>query len=445
MNTTSLETTTASSGNGDLHRATFTTSRLLDFFSEKELVLQTGHDREDWPDVLLKELVDNALDAAEDARVPPEITVSVEGDSLSVADNGPGLAPEIVTRILDFSTRTSSKDFYISPTRGTQGNALKTVLAIPFVLSDSQSGTVKIESRGVRHVLTVAVDRIRQEPKIEHRQEPSVVKNGAVVTVSACLEDGAQDERFLQRVRNYALLNPHAAFVSKDLREPATVNGDWQKWRPGDPTSPHWYSAEELRALIAAYLKAEQDGGPVRFVRDFVVEFRGLSGTAKQKRILGELGLAGTRLADLAKDGDVDREIVAQLHAAMQRESRPVKPEALGKIGEKHIRAKLKDMQCNEPSVRYQCLSGTDAEHRPYMAEIAFGVFEDRKRQRDLICGLNFSPTIGDPFRKLAGYQGLDGLLSDQFVSEDSPCCVVVHLTAPHLNYTGRGKSTLAL
>jgi hypothetical protein len=34
-----------------------------------------------------------------------------------------------VGRILDFSTKTSSKDYYISPTRGTQGNALKTVLA----------------------------------------------------------------------------------------------------------------------------------------------------------------------------------------------------------------------------------------------------------------------------------------------------------------------------
>ena len=46
-----------------LDRTTFTTSRLLDFCSRKELIAQTGHRPEVWPLVVLKELVDNALDA----------------------------------------------------------------------------------------------------------------------------------------------------------------------------------------------------------------------------------------------------------------------------------------------------------------------------------------------------------------------------------------------
>ncbi len=51
-----------------LHRATLRTSRLLDFCSRKELIAQTGHQPEAWPLVVLKELVDNALDACEDHR-----------------------------------------------------------------------------------------------------------------------------------------------------------------------------------------------------------------------------------------------------------------------------------------------------------------------------------------------------------------------------------------
>jgi len=43
-----------------LERTTFRTSRLLDFFSEKELTAQIGHDSADWPLVNLKELIDNA-------------------------------------------------------------------------------------------------------------------------------------------------------------------------------------------------------------------------------------------------------------------------------------------------------------------------------------------------------------------------------------------------
>ena len=57
-----------------LERATFRTSRLLDFCSEKELIAQTGHRPEAWPLVVLQELVDNALDACEEARTAPEIS-----------------------------------------------------------------------------------------------------------------------------------------------------------------------------------------------------------------------------------------------------------------------------------------------------------------------------------------------------------------------------------
>jgi hypothetical protein len=49
-----------------LARETFQTSRLLDFCSERELTKQIGHGIDQWPLVVLKELTDNALDAAEE-------------------------------------------------------------------------------------------------------------------------------------------------------------------------------------------------------------------------------------------------------------------------------------------------------------------------------------------------------------------------------------------
>ena len=71
-----------------LERATFRTSRLLDFCSRKELIAQTGHQPEEWPLVLLKELVDNALDACEEAQVAPEIAITVNGHGVTVAAVG---------------------------------------------------------------------------------------------------------------------------------------------------------------------------------------------------------------------------------------------------------------------------------------------------------------------------------------------------------------------
>jgi hypothetical protein len=56
-----------------LSRHVFKTSRLAEFSSEKELVNQTGHAVEDWPHVVLKELVDNALDACEETGLAPVV------------------------------------------------------------------------------------------------------------------------------------------------------------------------------------------------------------------------------------------------------------------------------------------------------------------------------------------------------------------------------------
>ena len=119
------------------------TSRLMEFCSRKELIAQTGHQPDAWPVVILKELVDNAVDAAEEAGTPPVITVTVDRAGIIVEDNGPGLPADVVEDILDFSVRVSSREAYVSPTRGAQGNALKTILAMPFVL-DGQRGRTLI-------------------------------------------------------------------------------------------------------------------------------------------------------------------------------------------------------------------------------------------------------------------------------------------------------------
>src|SRR5947209_6540288 len=60
-----------------LIRETFRTSRLLEFCSKKELIAQTGHEVGDWPLVTLKELVDNAIDACEEADIAPDIAIKV--------------------------------------------------------------------------------------------------------------------------------------------------------------------------------------------------------------------------------------------------------------------------------------------------------------------------------------------------------------------------------
>jgi DNA topoisomerase VI subunit B len=199
-----------------LNRTPFRTSRLLDFVSRKELIAQTGHHPDAWPLVAIKEMLDNALDACEDARVSPKITVRVDEDGIEVRDNGPGIPADVVEGVLDFAIRVSTREAYVSPTRGAQGNALKTILAMPFVL-DGKEGRVTVDARGVRHDITVRVDRIRQKPVLDPQHSKGLVKNGTGVRVhwpsSACSILESVKTRFLQFADDYTFLNPHLALT----------------------------------------------------------------------------------------------------------------------------------------------------------------------------------------------------------------------------------------
>src|SRR5260370_1165668 len=334
-----------------LTRETFRTSRLLDFCSERELVTQIGHSVDQWPLVILKESVDNAIDAAEEANTPPVIRVEVTNGEIVITDNGPGIPAETVADILDFSVRVSSREAYASPTRGAQGNALKTIVAMAFAL-DGTGGETLIESHGVAHQINFKVDHVRQRPKIDHIREPSLVRNGTRITVRwpvcACSKLDQAKSHFLQMAEDFGWLNPHLS-LSVTWNDERCVDfrasdPGWSKWRPSYPTSAHWYDVARLSRLMRAHIARDQDHArDPRTVREFISGFRFLSGSAKQKQVLDEVGASRLSLPEFYGNSDhVNTEGIAKLLDAMQRQSRPVNPQELGCIGKGHLAARFK-------------------------------------------------------------------------------------------------------
>lgn len=435
-----------------LNREVFRTSRELEYFTQKELTLQTGHESRRWAEVVVKELVDNSLDACESAGILPDITITVEPDSITVADNGAGIPADVIKSVLDFNIRVSSKDAYISPTRGAQGNALKTVIAIPYVLDNCQLGRVQIAGCGQQHTITVSVDRIAQRPTIDCQSTASVVKNGSYFKVwwpdTASLQTPAALHYFLQLLDSYSLFNPHANFTFKsaELTETRVRSVETcPKWIASNPTSPYWYTVDQLRTLVAAYITSERHGAPARTVREFVSEFRGLSATAKQKAILARVEMSSVYLHDLVKDGDIDGDTIKILLEAMRAETKPVKPALLGVIGEAHLRGWFEAQGVELQTFEYKRIEDIDDKTgRPFVVEIAFAARQSDGEERRLITGINWSSTLQDPFRYFQGYGlGLSGLLSQLRVAPTDDVTFVIHLACPHLNYTDRGKSSL--
>jgi DNA topoisomerase VI subunit B len=347
-----------------LKRETFRTSRLLEFCNRKELTAQTGHSPDQWPLVIEKESIDNALDACEEAAIAPEIdiTVATECGAIEITDNGPGIPPEVVTDILDYSVRVSSREAYVSPTRGAQGNALKTVLAMGFVL-DGNTGCTTIESRGVCHTIRFRVNQLRQEPAIEHLTMPSIVEKGTKITIGwphsarSILADA--EERFLQIADDFAWLNPHLRIkvtwdgVTKIDR--TASNLAWQKWRACDPTSAHWYDRERFERYIAARVSRDQDNGRDRLVREFISsELRGFSGSAKQKSVLNETGLARAALSSLFHADGSPTPVIEHLLGSLKKNSQIVKPALLGLIGKDHLEARFIDSGIRPETFQYE-------------------------------------------------------------------------------------------
>lgn len=439
-----------------LERTTFETSRLLEFFTEKELQMQIGASRNDWPLALTKELIDNALDACEVAGVAPDITVEATDSAVAVQDNGPGLPIQTLSCSLDYLVRVSDKAHYVSPTRGQLGNALKCIWAAPFV-ADGEQGRVEVTTGGAVHVIDVTLDRIAQKPRLEHRvREDGVVKNGTLVKMYwpeiASSEDGTIPSTFYNEepalaaqlsglLSMYALFNPHAGFrlVSEDgVLQFERTRSDPKKWLPNRPTSPWWYDAERLSTLIAAYLAEDRRLGRVRTVREVVAEFAGLKGTAKQKAVVAAANLSGKTLEDLVEGGDLSPRPVQALLTAMQDASRMVKPRELGVLGQDHLTLQLVQSGVVPDTVKYKKVEGT-AGHLPYVLEVACGWFEESEMQRQIACGLNGSPSLRIPFVRL------DDCLGRARVDTFDPVVVVAHLACPRFDFVDRGKSRLRL
>lgn len=438
-----------------LERATFQKPRTLEYFSVEELTKQIGHERRLWPIALLKELIDNSLDACEAAGTPPTIEVTVGDDYFAVRDNGPGIPPDTVFGSLDYNVRVSDKLHYVSPTRGQQGNALKTLWAAPLVAS-GKTATVQVSAHGACHTIGVSLDRIAGEPKICRSTAPAKVKTGTLIDVrwpgvagylapresADFYSEGAERPLSAEELlAAYSATNPHAEFLlpyagGRTARFSAG-NVAWRKWLTSWPTSVHWYGATELESLIVAYIRHDGDGGIGRTVRQFVGEFDGLKGSKSQTHVVADADLAGSRLADLLSGGDVDAAKVARLRQVMMGATRPVKPARLGVIGHELVADRLERLyRCGAESVRYKRKEGI-ADDLPFVLEVGLGVHDDERRR--VVAGLNWSPAIQSPFRQL------EGELGRYRVDDFDPVTVFLHLAYPRPNYRDRGKSTLAL
>src|SRR3954468_23926871 len=116
------------------------------FLHPDRLPQKAGCPRDRLRAMILKELVDNALDAGAEVDLQP-----LDGSTWRVTDDGPGLDRGQVVRLFAVNRPMVSTKLLRRPTRGAIGNVLRVVMGGAV----ASGGRLAVESRGVRYVLDV--------------------------------------------------------------------------------------------------------------------------------------------------------------------------------------------------------------------------------------------------------------------------------------------------
>ncbi len=426
-------------------RIPFSFSRDLEFGTEPELSKRMGCPRDLWQGAILKKLIDNSLDSAEEAGVEPEIAVEVDDRTVTVTDNGPGLAPELVAQLCVRSERTSTREAFAAPDRGAQGNALQVLMALPLGFGCDEAVTT-IKSCGVTHQITLRVNRLEQRIDVDHVERALPPTPGTTISVAAppvpallTQTPNARLRMAYSAINDHAWLNPHATFkLNGDFTWSATTAV--AKWTAREAIPAHWYTAERFGHRVVLEIKRN----PKITVAQFVGGFRGLSSNPKRAQVAAAAGLSYEPLTALLNGSgtSLDPERTAALLAAMQDASRAPKPDALGVVGKETF----EQWALNHASAAktdgwfltydtFDCVVGSV----PTRWEIGFTHLPGLEK-RQVLAGQNFSPVIM-PERMAVEITDLAG----EFFGSDQEILLFLHRITPARQTLDYGKTRLAL
>lgn len=254
----------------------------------------------------VKEAVDNALDAAEEAGVLPEVSVEIAKDDsgadryrVVVCDNGPGILrrelPNVFGRLLYGSRFHAHRQ-----SRGQQGIGISAaVLYAGLTTARPVKVTSKVEEEEAAHVLEIVVDAQKNLPKVVSESldlwdRPHGTRVDLVL--KAKYVRGRQSP--LEYLRGTAIVNPHARLL---LVEPDGTRITFERASTEVPPvskevlpHPHGLELGELAAILkqakekrlAEALPRRLAGVTPRALKE-VLSASGLSGSADPAGIHG--------------------------------------------------------------------------------------------------------------------------------------------------------------
>ncbi len=201
----------------------------------------------------VKEAVDNSLDACEEARILPEISVKVEPTEheerfrVTIEDNGPGIVKEQIPRIFA-KLLYGSKFHRLKMARGQQGIGISAAgMYGQLTTGRPVRITSKTKPNKPAYYCELMIDTQKNEPVVVKGQELEwEISHGTRVTIEleARYQKGRQSvDEYLEQT---AVANPHAAFKYINPEKEELVLPRASNQLPPEPKEikPHPYGIE---------------------------------------------------------------------------------------------------------------------------------------------------------------------------------------------------------
>ncbi|MDJ0903206.1 MAG: hypothetical protein QNJ55_30850, partial [Xenococcus sp. MO_188.B8] len=455
----------------------FSFNREFDFVRLEGLRKATGQPAHDWDLYIIKELIDNALDADENLwrEKPnqfPRIRIRIEyneipdlkSQELFVEVSNRSIFP--VEKINDiFATQwyTSRKAFFKGLTRGALGNALKTLLGIPYALrerlaSDWNPGLnpMSIVCQGKKYLPRYLVDSTHQTIEFECKQEPTRRKEGTSIAVG--VDHFSQElprtlDQLQELAKQYHICNPHFQFewsvdlLDQEWEQKYQANQRWKNKFQG--IAPiHWYSLTAFQDVLGALHRQSEIN---ELLVEDIYQYFALSEQQIEK-IPQELRQKQFRNLDL------EAYTITDLYRNLCQNSLLFNSKELGCIGKTHIQLILKRYLSLslESKVFYEIITDNqDDPSIPFVIEAAIApLIQDNQRevQRLIWTAINFTPTYTDPFSRRwlnapvqpkQSVLGVRGILDAYELRENTPLVLFIHLICPNIEHNDFSKTEI--
>lgn len=458
----------------------FSFNREFDFVRLEGLRKATGQPAHDWDLYIIKELIDNALDADENLwrenpdqfprlriQIKYKKVPAIKSQELLVEVSNRSIFPvEKINDIFDTQWYTSRKAFFKGLTRGVLGNALKTLLGIPYALRERLASDwnpalnpMSIVCQGRRYFPRYLVNSTHQTIEFECKQKEiqyQKYKEGTSIAVG--VDHFSQEilrtlDQLKELAKQYHICNPHVQFewsvklLGQEWTETHQANQSWQNKFQG--IAPiQWYSLTAFQDLLGAlHRKSEINELLVKDISQYFAlsdqQIEKISPDLRRKEF---------------KTLDLDSSIITDLYQNLCQNSLPFNSRKLGSVGKEHSQIILKryfDLPL-ESKVFYDSITDTKKEPSiPFVIEAAIApLVQDNQRdvQRLIWTAINFTPTYTDPFSRQwlnapvqpnQSVMGLRGILDAYELRENTPLVLFVHLICPNIEHNDFSKTEI--